>query len=118
MFRWLSICLAILVFPESSELLKVPALITHYHQHIIEENISFLDFLQEHYQEATSDQEHHELPFKDCSHHQHLTYYYSPIHFHLPTVPLSVTSTPKSTFFSIAKPITRSIGVWQPPRIA
>ncbi len=118
MYRWLSICLALLVFPESSELLKIPALLAHYNQHIKVEQINFIDFLQEHYQEASSDMEHHELPFKDCSHHHHLTYYFSPILFQIPVSDVVVISETTTSFYSIAKPITRALSVWQPPRIA
>jgi hypothetical protein len=118
MYRWLSICLAFLVFPESSELLKIPALLAHYHQHVKVEQISFVDFLQEHYQDASSDQEHHELPFKDCSYHQHLTYYFTTPLLFVPASDIVISSESTTTFYSIAKPITRPSGVWQPPRIA
>ncbi|MFN8417415.1 MAG: hypothetical protein U0U66_13870 [Cytophagaceae bacterium] len=117
MYRWLAICLALLVFPESSELLKIPALLAHYHQHVTVEKISFVEFLQEHYQENTSDQEHHELPFKDCSHHQHLTYYFTIPFLIIPSSDIDNISEMNTTFYSIEKPITRPSGVWQPPRI-
>ncbi len=52
---------------DMEELYKIPFLIEHYTQS--HQNLNFLDFLAQHYQENThTDQDHEKLPFK---HHQH-----------------------------------------------
>lgn len=106
-------------FTEMHQLLCVPVLFAHFHEHQLEtKDISFLDYIAQHYTDSShSDKRHQDLPFK----HKHCEI----IHMAVALVP-DLTFSEFASFSPCTAPVfsyepqlyhqSKTASIWQPPR--
>lgn len=106
------------------DIISVPLLFSHFHHHNLDDEITFIDFVINHYQGEDShhDQDHNQLPFHH--HHNQITdsaqpmiaylgnnqYAFSPLFFQIFQL--------KSSFRQEFYPSDCSSSVWRPPKSA
>jgi hypothetical protein len=110
--------------PETRQLIKLPNLFQHYHQHKQNEHdkaFGFLEFLQEHYatnNPTSNEQEHNDLPFKQsCASSNVLMVFERGFDFTMEPLVLFVS---KSHYFIVneVQYLSPFFSIWQPPKLS
>ena len=109
-----------------SELLKLPALIHHYFEHVESKqdaNLSFTDFITEHYTEhihhADKHHDHEKLPFKTLDFHLSQVIIIVPqTNYSLTHIGIVTTKLKKTFQYQYDYSNAYLDSIWQPPRFS
>jgi len=120
---YLFCALYLLSTTEAYQLLKIPIILEHFHEHQKEnKDITFLEFLDIHYMHGSPMDDDYDrdmqLPFKTMNHHVNMT----PVHVKdLTSSTLSILSPTRETVFVVVDdqgiPSRYLSSIFQPPRV-